>query len=98
MARHASEPASRYEVRQVEAWAGDEVGLWTWNQSFHLGDFYTRRETRAGIARAFTKYLKTKHKITFKHNRTLIVGNFDILEIVDRKTKEPLFAAIWNEN
>lgn len=98
MARHASEPASRYEVRQVEAWADGEEGTWTWNQSWHLGDFYTRRETRAGIARAFTKYLKTKHKITFKVNRTLIEGQYDLLEIVDRKTKEPLFAAIYHEN
>ena len=89
-------PKYKYEVRQVEAWADGDDG-WSWNQSWHMGYFYTRCETRKGIARAFAKYLKVRHKITFKRNRTLIEGNFDLLEIIDRKTHEPLFAAIWKE-
>lgn len=95
LAQHTLQPREKYEVRQIEAWAGDEEGMWTENQSWHMGCFLTRCESREAIGRALTRYLKTKHKIVFKLNRTLIEGDYERIEIVDRKTKEPLFAAIW---
>lgn len=76
------------EVREVEAWAYDDG--WTYNQTWLVGVFKTSAKN---ISRAFTRYLK-KQGIVFKKNRTLVWYDGDCYEIVDRKTKEPLFVAI----
>jgi len=78
-----------FEVRQVEGWADEENG-WVWNTSFYVGEFGTDSEN---AKRAFTRYLR-KLGIVFKPNRTLITDYTDVIEIIDRKTKEPLFAAL----
>lgn len=83
----------KYEVRQIEAWADGEDG-WNWNQSWHMGFFYTSSEN---VGKALTHYLKTQKGITFKRNRTVFFHEFPYTEILDRKDKEPLFAAIWTE-
>jgi hypothetical protein len=41
-----------------------------------------------------SRYLKQHHGITFKANRTRTETDGSVFEIIDRKTKEPLFAAI----
>ena len=83
-----------FEVRQIDAWP-DIDNTWTWNMSYLVGYFSTSAKDEK---RAFTRFLK-KHGITFKKNRTIIdsQNGGDILEIQDRKTKEPLFAAIYKE-
>ena len=80
----------KFEIREIDAWNYD--GEWTWNTSYHMGDMVTSANNEK---RAFTKWLKN-HGITFKLNRTLIEYDGDAYTIVDRKTKEPLFAAIPN--
>ena len=80
-----------YDVRQIDAWADAESG-WSWNASYHLGTM----ETAADPRQALPNYLRRKHGIIFKRNRTRIACDGDIYEIQDRKTKEPLFAAIPN--
>lgn len=78
----------KFEVREIDAWMEDNN--WTWNTSFFVGTFTTNAKDEK---RAFCNFLR-KHGIIFKVNRTLIDFDGSIYEIVDRKTKEPLFAAI----
>ena len=83
-----------FEIRQIEAWS-DPDGLWTWNNSYIIGYMKTSAKDEK---RAFTRYLK-KQGIVFFKGKTIIdsQNGCDILEIQDRKTKEPLFAAIYKE-
>lgn len=80
---------TRFEIRQVDAW---HDGIWwTYNTSYKLGEMLTSAKNEK---KAFANYLKNKHGIVFKKNRTRIEFDGDIYEITDRKTGEPLFAAI----
>lgn len=78
-----------FEVQQVDAIMCD--GGWSYNQTWEMGTL--RTETK-NVKRAFTNYLRKKG-ITFKKNRTIIEDYGDIIEILDRKTKEPLFCAVY---
>lgn len=78
----------KYEVRQIDAWMYDDG--WTWNESWHIGEFVTNARNEK---RAFTRFLN-RHGIVFKKNRTRIENYGTVYEIQDRKTGEPLFAAI----
>ena len=78
----------KYEVREIDALRDDDG--WIWNTSYHIGEFTTRAKNEK---RAFCAYLK-KRGVVFKVNRTLIDFDGDVYEIVDRKTGEPLYAAI----
>ena len=78
----------KYEVREIDAMHDGES--WYWNSSYHMGEFTTRAKNEK---RAFCDFLR-KNGIVFKVNRTLIDFDGDVYEILDRKTKEPLFAAI----
>lgn len=80
-----------YDIREIDAWSDSESG-WTWNSSYHIG---TMETAAADVGRALTAYLK-RRGIVFKPNRTIIYGDGSIIEIQDRKTKEPLYAAIPN--
>lgn len=80
----------RFEIRQVDAYE-DEDSCWCWNESIHLSDFTAADTTN--IPRKFIRELK-KLGITFKSGRTLVYDDGDLLEIVDRKTKQPFFAAL----
>ena len=83
-----------FEVRQVEAWTDPDSG-WYWNNSYYIGAFTTSAKDEK---RAFTRFLKNNGIVFFKGKTIIDVqdGGF-ILEIQDRKTKEPLFAAIYKE-
>lgn len=80
----------KFEIREIDALNYGEDG-WTWNTSYHAGDMETGAKNER---RAFTRWLKNRKGITFKANRTLIEYDGDVYTIIDRKTKEPLFAAI----
>jgi len=77
-----------FEVRQIEAWHDPEG--WTWNTSYLIGTFRTGAKDER---RAFYNYLR-RQGITFYRGRVQIEDDGSIYEIVDRKTGEPLFAAI----
>lgn len=79
----------KFEVREIDAWM-DEDG-WSWNTSYFLGNFETHAKNEK---RAFCNYLRSTRGIVFKKNRTRILDDGFVYEIVDRKTGEPLFAAI----
>lgn len=79
---------TRFEVREIDGWT-DGYG-WCWNTSFAMGSFETRAKNEK---RAFMDYLR-KYGIYFKLNRTLIEYDGDIYTVIDRKTKEPLYAAL----
>lgn len=82
----------KFEVREIDAMMmeGMDGNEWCWNSSFHIGEFTTNAKN---IRRAFTNYLR-KLDISFLLNRTVIEFDGDVYEILDRKTKAPLFAAI----
>lgn len=76
-----------YEIREVDAWMYDDS--WTYNTSYRLGTFTTTGDA----ARAFRRAL-AKLGVTFYRGRTVTEYDGDVYEIVDRKTREPLFCAI----
>ena len=80
-----------YEIREIDAWSDSDSG-WTWIASYYIG---TMETAAADVRRALTAYLK-RRGIVFKPNRTIIYDDGSIIEIQDRKTKEPLYAAIPN--
>lgn len=79
-----------YEIRQIDAYLYDDS--WTYNTSYHLGTFTTAGDP----ARAFRRAL-AKLGITFYRGRTATEYDGDVFEIVDRATRQPLFAAIPQE-
>ena len=78
----------KYEIRQIDAW-GSEEG-WTWNNSIKLGEFTTAAEDHK---RAFLNALK-RLGITCKRGSCKVECDGDIYELQNRKTGEPLIAAI----
>ena len=78
-----------YEIRQIEAWS-DIDSLWTWNESYHIGNFSTCAENHK---RAFLNALHNLG-IVCKRGKCKVCDYGDIMELQDRKTDEPLFAAI----
>lgn len=82
-----------FDVLDVDAWTDPEGG-WTYNQAFTIGHFSTRGNEK----RAFIRFLN-KRGIYFKKGRTIIdvQDGGCIYEVQDRKTKEPLFAAVYHE-
>ena len=80
---------AKFLIRQVEAWADPDAG-WTYNNTWNIGEMKTRAKDER---RAITAFLR-KNGIIFKKARTLIWFDGDNYEIVDRKTKEPLFDAV----
>ena len=77
-----------YEVRQIDAWA-DEGG-WVWNTSYPMGRLATRGKNDG---RALIGFLN-RHGVAFKPGKTRIEFDGSVYEVVDRKTGEPLFAAV----
>ena len=80
----------QYEVRQLDTWGNKEDG-YEINTSYLFGNMVTRAKNER---KAFTAYLKNKHGIIFKKNRTRIEYDGDAYTIIDGKTYEPLFIAI----
>ena len=80
---------NKYEIREIDAMHDGES--WYWNTSYFYGIMNTRAKN---VKRAFTAYLRREHGIVFLRNRTRIEYDGDVYEILDRKTGEPLFAAI----
>lgn len=80
----------RFEIRQVDAYE-DEESCWCWNESIRLSDFTVVSTTN--IPRKFVRELH-KLGVYFVPNRILVYDDGDLLEIVDRKTKQPLFGAL----
>ena len=84
----------KFEIRQLDAWGNNEDG-YEINTSYLIGAMETSAKNEKA---AFTNYLKNKHGIIFKKNRTRREFDGDCYTITDRKTHEPLFVAIpeWN--
>ena len=81
----------RFEIRQVDAWNSPEG--WTYNDSFNIGSFTTAAQDET---RAFYRALA---RLGVRFNRGTVRAFDDgcIIEIIDRKTAEPLFVAIPQE-
>ena len=80
-----------YEIREVDAW-NDGDG-WIYNTTYNLGSFTTAAQDET---RAFYRALN-RLGVRFYRGMVRAVDDEDILEIIDRKTAEPLFAAIPQE-
>ena len=77
----------KYEVREVDAWNSEEG--WTWNTSYNVGTFATKGNEK----KAFLNFLH-KHGIVCKRGCCYVNYDGDIYELRNRKTQEPLYAAI----
>lgn len=66
-----------YEIRQIDAWS-DIDSLWTWNESYHIGNFSTHANNHK---RAFLNAL---------HNLGYVDYDGSIYELRRRGTHEPL--------
>lgn len=78
----------KYEIRQIDAWFDGET--WTYNESFHIGEF----STKAGnVKKAFCHALHGLG-VVFNRGRVVIVDDGDTLEAQNRKDSKPLFVAI----
>ena len=78
----------KFEMRQIDAWFDGEG--WTYNESFHIGEFITNAKN---IKKAFCNALHNLG-IVFNRGRVVIIDDGDILEAQNRKSCEPLFVAI----
>ena len=74
----------KYEIRQIDAWFDGE----SW--SFRIGEFSTKAEN---VKRAFCRALHGLG-VVFYRGRVVVVDEGDWLEIQNRKSGEPLFAAV----
>lgn len=80
-----------YEVREVDAWNSPDG--WTYNETYRLGSFTTAAQDEH---RAFYRAL-ARMGIRFYRGKVRAVDDGCIIEIIDRKTAEPLFVAIPQE-
>lgn len=78
----------KYELRDVEAWACDDG--WTWNNSFHLADYYAEDQDPCTT---FIEALE-EYGIFPNWDHVYIADDMDVLELRDKETDEPYFAAI----
>ena len=78
----------KFEMRQIDAWFDGEG--WTYNESFHIGEFTTNAKN---LKKAFCNALHNLG-IVFNRGRVVIIDDGDILEAQNRKSGEPLFVAI----
>ena len=81
-----------YEIRQVDVWGNKEDG-YTYNQTWRIGTFTTAEQD---ARRAFRRAL-ARLGVTFKPYSTVAVDDGTVIEIIDRATGAPLFAAIPEE-
>ena len=96
------EPAPLYSVWSIDAWADGE-GDWTWNDKCKLFEFRSRS---LNIKRVFPSKLREflengvrtiagmRQYIDLGRGWYYIDGDWDILELCRRSTKEPLYACI----
>lgn len=80
-----------FEIRQVDAWS--DVDGWTYNTTYRIGSFTTAAQDER---RAFYRAL-ARLGIRFYRGKVRAVDDGSIIEIIDRKTAEPLFVAIPQE-
>ena len=80
---------AKFEIRQIDALSIEGEG-WYWNTSYHIGEFNTNAFDHK---RAFL-YALHKLGIVCKRGRMAVVYDGDIYELQDRRTNEPLYAAI----
>jgi hypothetical protein len=80
----------KYEVRQVDALASCEEGMWEYNETWHLFDFTAKgKDDRKSFKRALNR-----HGIKLTPKCQTYSPDGSLLEVVERKTQMPLFCAI----
>lgn len=80
---------NRFEIRQLDSYMYDED--WTINTSYYLGTLFTSAKNEKT---AFVHFLN-RLGIRFLKNKTRIESDGNSYTIIDRKTKEPLFIAVY---
>ena len=79
----------KYELRQIDAWADVGDG-WTYNETWKLAEY----ETEATDEKRAFLYQLHKLGISCKRGKCVVISDGSLLELVDRKTFEPLFCAV----
>lgn len=79
----------KYELREIDALMEDE-NIWYWNTSYNIGTFTTKASDHKQA------FLRAIHKlgITCKRGKCYVTYDGDVYELRNRKTDEPLLAAI----
>ena len=80
-----------WELREIDAWV-DEVGGWTWNDSFVLKRFRSDADDLKGL---ILKVLADVHGCPLPRGMFRVDdSDWDILEIQQRKTGMPVYAMV----
>ena len=79
----------KYEIKQISA-RKNEKGVWTWKNAMTIGEFQTNAKNHK---KAFLYHLH-KMGIILKSGKFTINASKNVLEVRDRKTNEPIFAAV----
>ena len=79
----------KFEIRQIDALFDGEA--WTYNESFRIGEFFTKAEN---VKRAFCRALHGLGVVFYRGRVVVVVDEGDLLEVQNRKSGEPLFVAI----
>lgn len=80
----------KYEVRQVDALASCEDGMWVYNETWHLFDF----TARGGDDRRSFRRALNRHGIMLTPKCQTYSPDGSLLEVIERKTQRPLFCAV----
>ena len=85
----------KYKVLSIEAWAGMEEGSWEWNNWFNVGELeLTDSELNNPIERMIQEgFLKESAR-----ERAALDDDGHNVVIVDKETREPIFAIEYGNN
>lgn len=85
----------KYKVFSIEAWAGMEEGSWEWNNWFYVGELeLTDSELNNPIERLIQEgFLKESAR-----ERGAVDDDGHNVVIVDKETREPIFAIEYGNN
>ena len=94
MSQKANNPVVHIDIREVDAWYYGVDEGWTYNQTFHICSIKTKANN---IGQAILRTLK-KRNIRFKKGTIRVdESTWNIVEIQNRKTGEPLYCGIISE-
>ena len=78
----------KYELRDVDAMI--EGDSWCYNASYKMSEFICKTDNPK---RAMLKALH-KAGVSCNRGKCVVIDDGDILELIERKSKEPLFCAV----
>lgn len=90
---------TKLEIRWVDALPGDNgEGDWTYNETRYVGEITVKDDAASGdikqaILASLPEYIRASDNV----GDLEIVDDWDYFEVVDRKTREPKYIAMFKE-